>query len=251
MDVVEFQKKLKGICDLAKENGNVLAQAQIREYFAGAELGTDQLLKVLQYLKVQGISIEGEKALEKADADAEKEEKQERVQVPLTQEEKEYLKEYLDGIAQNKGSERTEEELFSELAEGDTLALAELTQRYLPVAAQMAADMNCEEIHLADLIQEANVCLLTALESPEPAAKNDVWLRMEIRKGIISAIGEQTQQKFMDDCLVAKVEKLEAAVKELTDEDGENRFTVDELAVILDMSVEEIRDTLRLTGDDK
>ncbi len=32
---------------------------------------------------------------------------------------------------------------------------------------------------------------------------------------------------------------------------GENRFTIDELAVILDMNVDEIRDILRLTGDDK
>ena len=40
-------------------------------------------------------------------------------------------------------------------------------------------------------------------------------------------------------------------MKDLTDDDGENRFTVDELAVILDMEVDEIRDILRLTGDDK
>lgn len=246
MDVVEFQEKLKGICELAKKNGNGLTQAQIREYFAGADLDTEQLLKILQYLKVQGISIEGEQASEAAE-----EEKKERVQVPLTQEEKEYLKAYLDGLAESGAGSRTEEALFAALEKGDALALAELTQRYLPVAARMAADMNCEEISLADLIQEANVCLLTALENREQTLKSDIWLRTEIRKGIILAIEEQTQQKFRDDCLVAKVEKLEAAVQELTDEDGENRFTVDELAVILDMSVEEIRDTLRLTGDDK
>ena len=40
-------------------------------------------------------------------------------------------------------------------------------------------------------------------------------------------------------------------MKDLTDDDGENRFTLDELAVILDMEVDEIRDILRLTGDDK
>ena len=40
-------------------------------------------------------------------------------------------------------------------------------------------------------------------------------------------------------------------MKDLTDDDGENRFTIDELAVILDMNVDEILDILRLTGDDK
>ena len=58
-------------------------------------------------------------------------------------------------------------------------------------------------------------------------------------------------QKFRDDYLVSKVENLEAAVKELTDDDDATKFTIDELAVILDMNVDEIRDVLRLTGDDK
>lgn len=30
-----------------------------------------------------------------------------------------------------------------------------------------------------------------------------------------------------------------------------NAFSIDELAIILDMKVDEIRDVLRLTGDDK
>ena len=136
-------------------------------------------------------------------------------------------------------------------AHGDALALGKLAQVYLPVAANMAAEMNCEEIHLADLIQEANVALLEALEQEKPQVKNDQWLRLQLRKGILAAIEEQTERKFQDDSLVARVEKLESAVKELTDDDGETRFTLDELAVILDMKTDEIRDVLRLTGDDK
>ena len=50
---------------------------------------------------------------------------------------------------------------------------------------------------------------------------------------------------------MTKVENLESAVKELTDDDDTTKFTIDELAVILDMNVDEIRDVLRLTGDDK
>ena len=36
-----------------------------------------------------------------------------------------------------------------------------------------------------------------------------------------------------------------------SDDDDTTKFTIDELAVILDMNVDEIRDVLRLTGDDK
>ena len=69
----------------------------------------------------------------------------------------------------------------------------------------------------------------------------------------MDACREQNQRKFEDDSLVARVEKLESAVRELSEdeEDGESAFSIGELAVILDMDVEEIRDTLRLTGDDK
>ena len=70
-------------------------------------------------------------------------------------------------------------------------------------------------------------------------------------KGLIDTLEELFD--IEDDYLVAKVEKLESAVRELTegDDDESAKFSIEELAIILDMDVEEIRDVLRLTGDDK
>lgn len=252
MDVVQFQEKLRNICELGKQNGNMLTHEQIREHFASTDLETSQMLKVLQYLKLQGIMIEGDTAPVETEEVGEAEPESKGTSTPLTSEEEAYLKDYLAEVSNGKEvSPEMLHTLFENLADGDAIAEAALTSIYLPVAANMAADMNCTEIQLADLIQEANVVLLTALSDPETERKDDAWLRLQLRKGIIAAIEEQTQQKFQDDCLVTKVEKLESAVKDLTDDDGENRFTIDELAVILDMNVDEIRDILRLTGDDK
>ena len=252
MDVVQFQEKLREICELGKQNRNMLTHEQIREHFAGTDLETSQMLKVLQYLKLQGIMIEGDTAPAETEEAVETEPESKGTSTPLTSEEEAYLKDYLAEVSNGKEvSPEMLHTLFENLADGDAIAEAALTSIYLPVAANMAADMNCTEIQLADLIQEANVVLLTALSDPETERKDDAWLRLQLRKGIIAAIEEQTQQKFQDDCLVTKVEKLESAVKDLTDDDGENRFTIDELAVILDMNVDEIRDILRLTGDDK
>ncbi len=123
---------------------------------------------------------------------------------------------------------------------------------YMKETAKMAADMNAEEIFLADLIQEANLALIQALGSAGNEVRDEKWLMNEVRKGIIAVLEEQTQRKFADDSLVARVEKLESAVRELNDdEDDKNAFSIDELAIILDMKVDEIRDVLRLTGDDK
>lgn len=255
MDVSQFQEKLSGICALAAENDKTLTTAQVREYFDGMDLDKSQLLKVLQYLKLQGIGIEGIDAPEGSFVSAQdKGDTPEAEAVPLTPEEEAYLREYKSGMGggSTKGG-RTVDELFRDLSRGEQSAREVLARLYLPVAADMAVQMNCHELHLSDLIQEANVSLLTALGQDEPVEKDDAWLRGEIRGGIRRAIEEQGQRKFEDDCLVAKVQNLEAAVKELTedDEEGETKLSVEELAIILEMDEEEIRGVLRLTGDDK
>ncbi|MDC7289894.1 hypothetical protein NXH76_19045 [Blautia schinkii] len=267
MDVSQFQEKLSGICALAAENDKTLTTAQVREYFDGMDLDKSQLLKVLQYLKVQGIGIEGIDAPEGGVVSAQnKDDTPEAEAVPLTPEEEAYLREYKSGMSDgNTKGGRTVDELFRDLSRGEQSAREVLARLYLPVAADLAVQMNCRELHLADLIQEANVSLLTALgrklpagqsagsNQDEPVEKDDAWLRGEIRGGIRRAIEEQGQRKFEDDCLVAKVQTLEAAIKELTedDEEGETKLSVEELAIILEMDEEEIRGVLRLTGDDK
>ena len=241
MDIQKFQQKLTEVCELGEKNGKVLKPEQIKECFGELDLDKSQLIKILQYLKLKGISIEGAEEISAASQTGPEEVSEEKEEkVPLTAEEQEQ-------------GERSAEELFELLSKGDALAQAELSQKYLRAAAEMAVEMNCEEIFIADLIQEANISLLMALGEEEPEEKDEKWLLGRIRCGIRHAIEEQTQRKFEDDYLVAKVEKLEAAVRELTEdeEDESSKFSVEELAIILDMDEEEIRDVLRLTGDDK
>lgn len=255
MDIAKFQEKLVEICELGEKNGKLLKPEQIKECFGEMDLDKSQLIKILQYLKLKGITIEGAEAVAAQQAEetvAEQQEKEER-KVPLLADEEAYLNEYLKGLEEQVQGERSAEELFELLAQGDVMAQAELSQRYLRQAAEMAVEMNCEEIFIADLIQEANISLLMALGEEGNDKKDEKWLLGRVRAGIRNAIEEQTQKKFEDDYLVAKVEKLEAAVRELNDEDDDEsmKFSVEELAIILDMDAEEIRDVLRLTGDDK
>ena len=252
MDIKLFQQKLNDICAIAEENNKQLSQQQIREHFDESDLNTSQLVKILQYLKLKGITIEGaEKATGDSAPDDAKQEEFPGTRTALTAEEQAYLRDYMESFSPEGLDSEDLSSLFQAFADGDTAAEGELTQFYMAQAAQMAAELNCEEIYLADLIQEANLALLAALKESEPLVKDDTWMRGRIRSGILHAIEEQTQQKFRDDYLVSKVENLESAVKELTDDDDTTRFTIDELAVILDMNVDEIRDVLRLTGDDK
>lgn len=243
MNVQEFQNKLKEVQELAKEHDNTLKAAEIRQVFDGCDLDKSQLLGVLKYLTSQGILIEG---LETAGEDAKE---PERKKIPLTAEEEAYLKGYLEELPELP--EINKEVLFTDLSEGQQDAMQTLTSYYMKTAADLAVEMNIEEMQLADLIQEANLCLIQALGNAGTERRDEEWLLDEVRKGIQLVIEEQTQRKFEDDSLVARVEKLESAVRELNDgEDEKNAFTIDELAIILDMKVDEIRDILRLTGDD-
>ena len=246
MDVREFQEKLKEIQETARSQGGSLKAEQIRETFGNAGLDSSQQAGVLRYLTSQGISIEG------ADAGKDKEQQEERQAVPLTEEEKAYFREYMDGLPREEGEE-DREALFAKLAGGSREASLRLAALYMKEAARLAAEMNTEEIFIADMIQEANLALMQALENAGSAQRDEEWLLTEIRKGLEEVCREQKQQKFRDDSLVARVEKLESAVRELSDDedDARNAFSINELAIILDMDVEEIRDTLRLTGDDK
>ena len=251
MDIQKFQQKLTEVCELGEKNGKVLKPEQIKECFGELDLDKSQLIKILQYLKLKGISIEGAEEISAASQTGpEKVSEEKEEKVPLTAEEEAYLKEYLEGLEEQEQGERSAEELFELLSRGDALAQAELSQKYLRAAAEMAVEMNCAEIFIADLIQEANISLLMALGEEEPEEKDEKWLLGRIRCGIRHAIEEQTQRKFEDDYLVAKVEKLEAAVRELTEdeEDESSKFSVEELAIILDMDEEEIRDVLRLVS---
>ena len=251
MEVAEFQELLNNICKMAQENGKKLTQEQLRACFLGAGLDSSQMTKVLQYLQIKGISIEGMEQIREEKAEEETCREPEGSGIPLTPREQEYLQEYLSGL-EAAGTVREREQLFLEYREGLESGKQGLARSFMRDAAQLAAEMNCEELPLADLIQEANICLLTALEAGNDQA-DDAWLRGEIQKGLCQVIQENSRRKFEDDCLVAKVENLESAVRELTeDEEGEEpQFSVEELAIILDMDVEEIRGVLRLTGDDK
>ena len=237
MDIKLFQQKLNDICAIAEENNKQLSQQQIRDHFDESDLSTSQLVKILQYLKLKGITIEGaDEAAGAARADAVSSESSDKDELPgtraaLTAEEQAYLSDYMESFSPEGLDPDDLASLFHAFAKGDTAAEGALTQFYMAQEAQMA--------------------LLAALKETAPQEKNDTWMRGRIRSGILHAIEEQTQQKFRDDYLVSKVENLEAAVKELTDDDDATKFTIDELAVILDMNVDEIRDVLRLTGDDK
>ncbi len=150
---------------------------------------------------------------------------------PLTEYEKQYLQRYLRDLKETAGS-----------------AGEELTG-YLIQATCVAAELNCVQLPLADLIQEANMAVFLAMQDEDPADRSGGRIMARVRAEVEKAILAQIDQKQRDEALVDRVTRFEQAVREINDGEGE-QFSVGELAVLLDMDREEIEDILRLTGDE-
>ena len=101
MNIQEFQDKLKEIQTLAMQNGKQVQAELVEKFFGEDGMDRDKLQKVYDFLEIQGIAVHGyEKEKRQAGNQGEihrEEDTQTAVQqIPLTQEEEEYLEEYLE-----------------------------------------------------------------------------------------------------------------------------------------------------------
>lgn len=260
MNVAEFQKKLNGVLELARKNDNKVSAEKVEQYFKEEMLEKEQLESIFEYLAAEKVLVsdradpltadssrngqnipgEGENGLP-VWADPE-----------LSSEEKAYVEDYIRSLgAREELDERLKSELFEQAVAGDDLAKSRLVQWYLPIVAETAKRYHHPQVFIGDTIQEGNVSLLLAIEGITDPPAGEAYLEEAVCRGIREMVEEQTEQRRLDEAMVGKVEKLENAIKELTEEDGKIDFSVDELALFLDMSREEIEDILRLAGEDK
>ena len=205
-----------------------------------------------EYLRIQGIRIQGAdlapmdigKAL-----DPQEEQEEEKKPVILEAEDEQCLKEYEEMLRQFPSEKEGEREALLLQAVTDVAGVQErLAQLYLKEILQYARKLWRQGIYIGDLIQEGNMSLLLALAEEIPEEGKADWMEERLLAGMESWVKEQTEQKYRDESMVEKVRKLEAAIRELSD-DEEQKFSVEELAAYLDMDEEEIRAVLRLTSE--
>lgn len=254
MDMREFQEKLEQLMELAAKQEKNLNNEQILESFGLNQLSPQQLQSLYEYLRIQGIRIQGAdlapmdigKAL---DPQEEQEEEKKQKPVILEAEDEQCLKEYEEMLRQFPSEKEGEREALLLQAVTDVAGVQErLAQLYLKEILQYARKLWRQGIYIGDLIQEGNMSLLLALAEEIPEEGKADWMEERLLAGMESWVKEQTEQKYRDESMVEKVRKLEAAIRELSD-DEEQKFSVEELAAYLDMDEEEIRAVLRLTSE--
>ena len=236
----EFLKKLNGLVAVAKGQGEQITIDEVRAYFADAALTEEQLELVFDYLLAQKVVVKG--YIKMTEAAEEK--------ITYTEEEEAYLKEYLNDLEAFKEEKAGEKEsLFAKLIGGDVSAKNRLTELYLKEVVEIAKEMYHPELFLGDIIQEGNVGLILGLDMLVDVATAHETIVNQVKQCIQMLIEEHAEVKSRDNKMVEKVTMLDESIKTLTEELG-RKVTIDELAVYMGMTEEEIDDILRLMGEE-
>lgn len=239
-DKAEFLKKLNELVCLAKGKNSQISIEEVKKYFSEQELTEEQMELVFDYLLAQKIAVKGYLKMESV----------EEKQVEFTAEENAYLKEYMEDLkAFRKPAAGEKEELFQEVIQGDESAKKRLVEIYLPEVIGIAKEMYQEAIYLGDMIQEGNVGLILGIEMITDVENAHDTITAQIRQSMQMLTEEHAELSSCDQKMVEKVSLLDESIKMLTEELG-RKVSVDELAVYMGMSEEEIIDILKLTGEE-
>lgn len=232
---VLFAKTLEQLRKLAKEQGNCVSEEQVREAFAELELDNDQLQLVFDYLVKHKVGIGQPVNLDDY----------------LSDEERDYLQDYLDEIAQLPTYTEGQIQAYTISAmAGDVDAQNKLVEIYLKDVIEIAKLYAGQGVFLEDLIGEGNVALafgtgmLGSLEKPEEAQG---MLAKMIMDAMEEYIAENASNEKADQKMVDKVNKVSEKAKELSEE-LHRKVTVEELAQETGMSVKAIQDAVRMSG---
>ena len=236
----EFLKKLNGLVAVAKGQDDQITIEEVKSYFSDTGLNEEQLELVFDYLLAQKVVVKG--YIKMTEAAEEK--------ITYTEEEEAYLKEYQNDLKAFKEEKQGERDmLFQKLLAGDGAVRNRLTEIYLQEVVEIAKAMHHPEIFLGDLIQEGNVGLILGLDMLTDVATAHETIVNQVKQCIQMLIAEHAEVKSRDNKMIEKVTMLDESIKALTEELG-RKVTIDELAVYMGMTEEEIDDILRLMGEE-
>lgn len=232
---VLFAQTLEKVRALAKEQGNCVSEEQVQEAFAELKLTNDQLQLVYDYLVKHKVGIGQPVNLDDY----------------LSDEERNYLQDYLDEIAELPTYTEGQIEAFTISAmAGDVNAQSTLTEVYLGEVVEIARIYTGQGVLIEDLIGEGNVALafgVGMLGSLEHHSEAKGMLAKMIMDAMEDYIAENASNEEADRKVENKVNKVADAAKALSEE-LRRKVTVEELAKETKMSEAKIREAMRMSG---
>ncbi|MCQ2311705.1 MAG: RNA polymerase sigma factor RpoD/SigA [Paludibacteraceae bacterium] len=168
----------------------------------------------------------------------------------ITNRESASLDKYLQEIGREDLVTVEEEvELAGRIRNGDRAALERLTRANLRFVVSVAKQYQNQGLSLPDLINEGNLGLIKAAEKFDETRgfkfiSYAVWW---IRQSILQALAEQSRIVRLPLNQVGSLNKINKAYQRF-EQEYERKPSAEELAEVLDMPVDKIADTLKMSG---
>jgi RNA polymerase primary sigma factor len=173
-----------------------------------------------------------------------------KISKQITNRESQSLDKYLLEIGRIELLTSEEEvDLAQKIANGDQVALEKLTKANLRFVVSVAKQYQNQGLTLGDLINEGNLGLIKAAQRFDVTRgfkfiSYAVWW---IRQSILQALAEQARIVRLPLNRVGSLSKFGRAFSQL-EQMFEREPSPEELAEILEVAVEEVRETMRLSG---
>jgi len=168
----------------------------------------------------------------------------------ITNRESASLDKYLQEIGREDLITVEEEvELAQRIRSGDRVALEKLTRANLRFVVSVAKQYQNQGLSLPDLINEGNLGLIKAAEKFDETRgfkfiSYAVWW---IRQSILQALAEQSRIVRLPLNQVGSLNKINKAFSKF-EQENERRPSPEELADVLDIPVDKIADTMKVSG---
>ena len=233
---MEFAARLESLKRLAKEQGGLIQEKQVRDAFADMHFYEGQLKLVFDYLAGQKIGIGEPLSPEEY----------------LSREEIDYLDAWLESLKGLDSLTDGEKEAVTLSAmAGDSDAKRRLTEIYLPRVVDIAKLYAGQGALLEDLIGEGNVALAMAMEllaGEQNASAAEGLIGSMIMEAMENHIAENVQEKETGEKIADKVNRVADQARELAESFG-RKVTLAELADETGMSLFELKEAVDLSGD--
>jgi RNA polymerase primary sigma factor len=173
-----------------------------------------------------------------------------KIQKTITNRESLALEKYLQEIGKEVMVNADEEALLTKkIREGDQVALDRLVKANLRFVVSVAKQYQNQGLSLPDLINEGNIGLIKAAQRFDETRgfkfiSYAVWW---IRQSVLQALAEQSRIIRLPLNQVGNINKVNKAFSRL-EQEFEREPTPDEISDLLEMPVDKVFDTMRVSG---
>ena len=264
MNMGKFSEKLVELLELAKKKKNVLEYQEISDFFKDQPLEVEQMEKVFDFLEASGVDVlritdgnaddmilDDDGDMDKLDGEDEIELDKIDLSVPEGVSIEDPVRMYLKEIGKVPLLSAEEEiELAKRMENGDEAAKKRLAEANLRLVVSIAKRYVGRGMLFLDLIQEGNLGLIKAVEKFDyrKGYKFSTYATWWIRQAITRAIADQARTIRIPVHMVETINKLIRVSRQLLQELGREP-TPEEIADKMDMSVERVREILKISQE--